>query len=193
MGESGAQQLEFLSAVFKDVLDEFRPEAVAVLGCATGNGFEHIQNDITKLLVGIDFNPEYVDTARHRFSGLIPELQLFCSDIMSIELEPRSFDLVSSGLFFEHVDPKSVIAKVFRWLKPGGVLTTVLQLPSKTGESVSDTGIESMKVLEPVAKLVAPELLTDLAESAGFHLQNAKTVTLNTGKSFRVLVYRLKA
>ena len=193
MGKSGAQQLEFLSEVFKNLLEEFRPERVVVLGCATGNGFEHIQTDITKLLVGIDINPEYLDIARHRFSESIPDLQLFCSDIRNLELESRSLDLVSCGLFFEHVDPKLVVAKVFRWLKPGGVFATVLQLPSKTGETVSGTGIESMKLLESVAELVAPEFLTELAESAGFHLLDVKTVTLETGKSFRVLTYRLKS
>ena len=86
-----------------------------------------------------------------------------------------------------------MIAKVFRWLKPRGVLSTVVQLQSDTGESVSDTGVESMKVLEPFAKLVAPEFLTELAESAGFQLQNATTTTLKTGKSFRVLTYRMRA
>ena len=193
MGPAGAQQLEFLSEVFKNQLDNVRPETVAVLGCATGNGFEHIQAEVTNLVVGIDINPEYLDVARERFKEQSWDLQLFCSDIKNIELEPRSFDLVSCGLFFEHADPSMVIAKVFRWLKPRGVLSTVVQLPSDTGESVSDTGIKSVKLLEPVAKLVAPDILTDLAESAGLQLQNATTTTLSTGKSFRVLTYRMKA
>jgi len=193
MGPSGAQQLEFLSEELKMVLDEFLPESVAVLGCATGNGFEHIRNDVTRSLVGIDINPEYVNVARRRFSESIPGLQLLNYDLSDIELEPRSLDLVSCGLFFEHTDPSMVLEKVVQWLKPGGVLATVLQLPIETGESVSDTGIESVKVLEPFAELVSPMRLTELAESTGFRLLSNKTVTLATGKSFRVLVYRLRS
>jgi len=192
MGSSGAQQLALLSSAFKELLDRYRPAKVAVLGCATGNGFEHVQADVTQLLVGIDINPEYIDVARDRFERRIPNLQLYCSDIKNIVLQPRTLDLVSCGLFFEHVDPKLVIAKVFRWLKPGGVFGTVLQLPSETGRSVSDTTIESVKALEPVARLVDPKTLDHLAESAGFRLLDGKTVTLEVGKSFRVLVYRLE-
>jgi ubiquinone/menaquinone biosynthesis C-methylase UbiE len=193
MGAAGAQQLKFLSEVFKNHLDEVRPETVAVLGCATGNGFEHIQAEVTKLVVGIDINSEYINVARDRFRERSWNLQLFCSDIKNIELEPRSFDLVSCALFFEHVEPSLVVAKALRWLKARGVLSTVIQLPSDTGKSVSDTGIESIKVLEPVTKLVAPDTVTDLAESAGLQLENATTTTLETGKSFRVLTYRMKS
>lgn len=192
MGDSGAKQLTLLSVAFKDLLDEFRPEHVAVLGCATGNGFEHVQTDVTELLVGVDINSEYLDVARTRFANKLPNLQLVCSDISNIEIEPRSLDLVSCGLFFEHVDPQLVISKVYRWLKPGGILGTIVQLPSETGLSVEDTGIESVKALEPVSRLVDPETLSEMAETAGFVEIEAKTKTLETGKSFRVLVYRLK-
>ena len=193
MGENGANQLPLLSKAFKDLLDEFRPESVAVLGCATGNGFEHVEADVTGLLVGIDINPEYLDVARSRFEAKIPNLQLFCSDVSKIVLEPRTIDLVSCGLFFEHVDPELVIAKVLRWLKPGGVFGTVVQLSSATGRSVADTGIESVKALESSARLIDPQLLRDLAEKAGFHQLETKTVALETGTSFQVLVYRLKS
>lgn len=191
MGDSGARQLTFLGDAFKTVLDTYEPRRVAVLGCATGNGFEHVRPDDTELLVGIDINPEYVDVARSRFQDEIPNMQLFCSDITNIELEPRSMDLVWCGLFFEHVDPKLVVAKVFRWMRQGGVLGTVLQLQPESGSSVSDTGIESMKQLEPVSQLIEPKVLTDIAQSAGFLEEVAKTVTLDTGQSFRLLTYRL--
>ena len=35
-------QLQVLNQLFKMVLEEHRPESLAVLGCSTGNGFEHI-------------------------------------------------------------------------------------------------------------------------------------------------------
>ena len=193
MGESGARQLSMLSEVFKNLLDEFSPESVAVLGCATGNGFEHIRAEITRLLVGVDINPKYLEVARQRHCENIPGMQLFCSDIKNIELAPRSFDLVSCGLFFEHTDPELVVAKAFRWLKPGGVLGTVLQLANDSGNTVTDTGVDSIRSLESVTRLVSPDQLTQYAEKAGFRLLSKERLDLDTGKSFNTLVYRMKS
>jgi ubiquinone/menaquinone biosynthesis C-methylase UbiE len=150
-----------------------------------------VDPDWVDLLVGVDIHPEFLEVAKSRFEDKLPCLQLFCSAMRYIELEPRSIDLIFCGLFFEHVAPKLVIAKMFRWLKPGGVFGTVLQLPDSTERTVSDTGVDSVKVLEPVSSLVEPDNLRDYAESAGFELEDAKTVTLQTGKRFYVVTYRL--
>ena len=133
-----------------------------------------------------------MDIARRRFGERIQNLEFLVSDIAKVELEPHSFDLISCGLFLEHVDPGVVLPKVQSWLKPGGVLATVLQLPTAAGETVSDTGITSLKILEPFAKLVSPEELETMAELMGFTLIESETVTLETGKSFCVVAYRLE-
>ena len=62
-------QLQVLNQLFKVVLEEHRPESMAVLGCSTGNGFEHIDPSTTRRVVGIDINPSYLAVARKRFLG----------------------------------------------------------------------------------------------------------------------------
>jgi hypothetical protein len=50
-------QLQFLNAVFKETLARQRPKSLLVPGCATGNGFEHIDFTVTRRIVAVDINP----------------------------------------------------------------------------------------------------------------------------------------
>ena len=56
MSSPEVQQLQALNTLFKKVLDTVRPSSLAVIGCTTGNGFEHIDTRVTKRIVGIDIN-----------------------------------------------------------------------------------------------------------------------------------------
>lgn len=192
MGSPGVGQLQFLSRIFAEILAEFEPASLVVLGCATGNGFERVRPERVRRLVGLDINREYIEVCRKRYAARIPRLELVCADLASFELEPRSMDLVHAALFLEYVDPVVVVEKASRWLRPFGLLTVVLQRPAATGGAVSETEYASLKILEPVITLVAPESLAGLAGRYGFREAGAKGVTLESGKSFFVGVYRLE-
>jgi ubiquinone/menaquinone biosynthesis C-methylase UbiE len=193
MGSPGVRQLEFLSGVFGTLIAEFEPAAVVVLGCATGNGFEHVRPERVRRLVGLDINREYLDLCRERYAKRIPGLELTCEDIVSFELEPRSMDFAHAALFLEYVDPGIVIEKASRWLKSCGIFATVLQLPSESCGTVSDTGFTSLKALEPVITLVEPGHLERILQRYGFSRVKSARETLGSGKEFFVGVYRLEA
>ena len=46
-------QLQVLNELFRRVLMEFSPKSIAVFGCSGGNGFEHIDPNVTERVVGI--------------------------------------------------------------------------------------------------------------------------------------------
>jgi SAM-dependent methyltransferase len=192
MGSPEVRQLEFLSAVFGRVLEEFDPAAVAVLGCATGNGFDRVRPERVKRLVGLDINQEYLDKCRKRYGRAIPGLELVCADVATFELEPGSMDLVHAALFFEYVEPAVVVEKASRWLRPGGILAAVLQLPSETHGKVSETRFSSLRALEPVIHLLEPATLVGLARRRRFSETRSERVALGSGKEFFVGVYRLE-
>ena len=52
--------------------------------------------------------------------------------------------------------------------------------------------VKSLEALLVAKKLVDPDSLTLYAKSAGFSLVESNAVNLETGKSFRVLTYRLE-
>jgi len=193
MGSPGVRQLEFLSRTFGELLAEFEPAAIAVLGCATGNGFERVEPGRIRRLVGLDINHEYLDLCRERYANRIPVLELVCEDVASFEFESRSMDFIHAALFLEYVDPAVVVEKASRWLRPGGILAAVLQLPVEKRGNVSDTGFTSLMTLEPVIALVEPGHLECIVQRYGFSRVKSARETLGSGKEFFVGVYRLEA
>ena len=184
-------QQQFLSAVFRGVLERFRPRSVAVPGCATGNGFEHIDPRVTQTVVGIDINPEYIALARDRFAAGLPGLRLLCLDIADCDLESRSLDLVHCALVLEYIDPRIAVLKSASWLRAGGVLSVVLQLPSPGHEKVTVTEYKSVACLDAAMHLVEPGDVDRVAGEAGLRLDAARVETLESGKSFYVATYKL--
>jgi len=53
-------QAQALNALMAAVLTQYAPKSLSVIGCTTGNGFEHIDTTHTRRVVGIDINPDYL-------------------------------------------------------------------------------------------------------------------------------------
>jgi len=186
MSSPVVKQSQFLNELFRGILRDYRPGSVAILGCATGNGFEHIDPAITQRVTGVDINPHYLRVLRTRFGLTIPGLQLVCADLATCELERESFDLVHCALVLEYLEPSVVIERAAGWLRPPGILVVVLQLPSAKSAKVSETQYKSLKRLEPIMKLVEPETVQRVAAEAGLSEVRAFKEMLESGKEFFV-------
>ena len=53
-------QTQALSKLMASALKEYTPASLAVIGCTTGNGFEHIDHTHTHRVVGVDINAAYL-------------------------------------------------------------------------------------------------------------------------------------
>lgn len=182
-------QLPVLAELLRADLARYRPSTLAVLGCATGNGFEHIDPGVTTRVVGIDINPEYIGIARERHAQRLPRLQLIHGDVVSADFPACSFDLVHAALVFEYVDAARVLPRVARWLRPGGVLTVVLQGPSASAPPVTPTPWRSLEALSPILRLVDPLAFGRIAAASGLVPRDAARVGLPAGKSFHAAHY----
>ncbi len=190
MASPSVRQLQFLNRVFLEVLTEHSPRSIAVVGCATGNGFEHLARIQAERVVALDINAAYLGLLRNRFAGSVRGLGVVRADAASCEFRPRSFDLVHGALVLEYVDPAIVVEKISRWLRPGGVFTVVLQLPVRGHAVVSETEFASLKRLEGFMTLVDPGDLRSLAARRGMPEVTSREETLESGKSFFVGCYR---
>lgn len=179
-------QLQLLSDVFADALNRHAPRSIAILGCAGGNGLERISLQTTQRVVGIDINPQYVQAARERFLGRIPQLELHVGDIQTDRFAFAPVDLLFAGLVFEHVDPDAALANVRRMLVPAGILTALVQLPSISKPEISPSPFTSLQALSSIMHLVAPERLLDLAARHGYRQIDSCLVESAGGKSFQV-------
>lgn len=186
MSAPGVEQLQVLNNIFKNVIDEFSADSVCVLGCTNGNGFEHFIGHNYRMMLGIDINYSYLDECRAWFVEDLSDLNLICADLDNVELKKESFDLVHAALIFEYVNVDVVLSKISRWLKPNGVLSVVLQLPSDESSPVSETEYESLKLLNPILKLVDIEYFVDTAIKNNLKLMRSYTVNLQKGKKFYI-------
>lgn len=184
-------QAILLNALTKKYLEEIKPEAVIFLGIAGGNGLEHIDNRITKRVYGIDINPDYLKTAFARYKQAITFLQLLNLNIIKHPETISRVDLVWAALVLEYTG----IDKVFEFssnnLHKGGHLIVSIQSNNNL-QSVSNTGIESIKKAGEIFSIVDPEILLGKASERGYLLLGNEENILPNGKSLRTLHFIAK-
>jgi SAM-dependent methyltransferase len=168
------------------------PQSAAVIGCAGGNGFDRIDAGVTRRVVGIDINPQYIQELAYRYVATIPGLKLYVRDIQEPVEQIEPVDLIYAALVLEYVDPVPVLRNFKALCRPNGILATVLQLPSDTDAAISDSAFASLKSLAPALHLVSAGILIVTAADAGFAPVALRQITLPSGKAFAVQVFRLK-
>jgi SAM-dependent methyltransferase len=181
MGPEGVDQLAPLSGLFQEAYLGAQPDRLLVVGSATGNGLEHVEPAVTRRIVALDVNLQYLGVCRQRFFHLGPRLELFCTSAAAWRAPPRSFDLIHAALIFEYLHPEPLVAQLAGWLAEGGVVSVVLQLP---GGEAPAPGLKALEIILRAQKLVAPEELTALFAAHGLKPRRARTVPLKFGKSF---------
>ena len=181
MGPEGVDQLAPLSAIFQESYLAAQPDRLLLLGCTTGNGLEHVNPAVTKRIVGVDVNLQYLGVARQRYFHLGPRLELYCQEAEKFRSPPGSFDLVHAALLFEYLHPEVLVRKIAEWLADQGTCSVVLQLPGGEGPPAPT---KTMQIIQKAMKLVPPDELTRVFEHYGLHRKRTRTVPLEHGKSF---------
>ena len=169
MGSEKMRQLTALSDLFKRVLDYCRPRSVAVLGVAGGNGLERIESKITKRIVALDINPQYLDAVQKRFATL-PGLELHCADSNSEQLHISRRNWCTLRRFSNTPNCAITSTMLYLWSCQEARLSIVLQLASELEQSVAVTEYSSMQTLKEHFALINVGEFCRLLEQKGFHL-----------------------
>ena len=187
MSSPAVNQRSVLSRLMGDALESARPRTMLVLGGSTGNGLEHVNPDVTSRVTVVDLNPAYLRRLGERFPHPGFGLEVRCADLADVVLEPEAFDLVHAGLVFEYVEWPLLLPRVATTLRPHGVLSVVLQLPSASSPAVTPTTFSSLRSLESLFRFVEPGALVEAARGERLTLTNRRTESLPAGKAFEVL------
>ena len=182
MASTGVGQLSALAELFQCVLDRYRPASAAVLGVAGGNGLEQIDCTITKRILGLDINQQYLDEVRQRF-GTLPCLELQCCDLAERKLNLAPVALVHAALIFEHVGLGTALENALSLVAAGGRLSVVLQLPSEEEQAVAPTGYTSMQTLKQDFALIDIVEFQHRLSQKNFELVEQQTRSLPAGKA----------
>ena len=188
MRQERVAQLGELAALFQRALELRRPESVAVLGIAGGNGLEHVDPAVTRRILGLDVNPRYLAETARRSAG-IQGLELRCIDLAEAPCEAEPVQLVHAALIFEHAGLGRCLENALALAAPGGSLSVVLQLPSETEMGVGDTGCASIGALRAGFQLIDPKVFRRLVESRGFRLAHEDIAPVASGKAFWFAVF----
>ena len=176
-----------LSRILADALRTTQPKAVLVVGCSTGNGFEHIDPAITARVTGVDINPAYLRSLGDQFTAPKFALDLRCGDLNELEFELDAYDLAHAALVFEYLPWRSLLRRLAESLKRRGVLSVVLQRPSMSTPAVTPTAFTSLRTLESLFQFVDPDAVVNAAQADGLELRERRTDPLPSGKEFEVL------
>jgi hypothetical protein len=175
-------QSALLNALTKKYLVEIKPATAFFLGVSGGNGLEHIDNQITKSLYGIDINSDYLHTASVRYKQSIPSLQLLNLDISKNTETICQADFIWAALVLEYTGIEKALAFSTNNICKGGHLIVSIQ-SNYNVSSVSPTGIESVKKAGEIFSLVDPNELLSKATVVGFSLIWKEENFLPNGKS----------
>jgi methyltransferase family protein len=188
MDSAGVRQLDALSDLFAEALALCRPRSVAILGLAGGNGLERIDRNVTRRIVGVDVNPQYLEAVRRRFAATL-DLQLHCLDLAEETAALEPVELVHAALLFEHAGASLCLVNATSLVAPGGALSVVLQLPSDSAANVGESPFISIQHLAPHFSLVDPAWLQKEVESSGFRLKQESRQALPGGKALWMGVF----
>ena len=180
LGPGGTDQLAPLSTLFQEAYLAAQPDRLLVVGCALGNGLEHVDPAVTRRVVGLDVNLPYLGICRQRFFHLGPRLELYCGSALAWRAPPGSFDLVHAGLVFEYLQPAALAEQIAGWLAPGGSCHVVLELP---GGEAPPAALPVLGLIERAMKRVPPADLQALLARHGLQLRRSSTVALRHGRS----------
>lgn len=190
MGSPEVGQSAVLGALLGEALKEFRPRDLLLPGCATGNGLAQVDPEVTRRVVAVDINPEYLGELRRRYPAPGFELQAQCADVMACTFAQETFDLVHCALLLEYTEWRSLVPALARAIRDGGALQVVLQLPSVERPAVTPTRFASLRRLDPLFRFVEPAALVKCARECALALESQRTETLRSGKAFAVLRFR---
>jgi ubiquinone/menaquinone biosynthesis C-methylase UbiE len=189
MAEVG--QSRILGSLTRQTLRKYNPEKFLLPGCASGNGLEHVDNNVTSQVYALDINPEYLEFTVNRFQHRIPNLRTICCDLLTDKLELTDIDLAFCGLLLEYVDPHIALPKIIGTLNKQGNLVIVIQR-NNSASFVSKTRYSSLEKLSGIVSDVLPEEIDNICRQIGMTKAFQEEIPVNDGKSFIVMDFSFR-
>jgi hypothetical protein len=188
MSSPAVGQLGALADLFAEAIALRQPASLAILGVAGGNGLDRIDSKLTKLVVGLDVNPLYLEAVRKRYSTRL-NLQLHCTDLATQTVSIKPVQLVHAALIFEHAGTGLALKNALLLVAAGGALSVVLQLPGRAGREVGSSGVASVQKLASHFSLIDPAHFCARLEEHSFRLIHETRCSLPADKGFWMGVF----
>lgn len=177
-------QAAALASELADLVRWSRPASLALLGCAGGNGLDHVDPAVTRRVVALDINPDFLEAASRRFAGRFDEFQTTRCDIAAAGSAPfEPVDAIFAGLVLEYVPLVPALRFVRSGLETDGVFVCVIQQESASSPRVSTSPYsDSLSVLSEHIRTLKPEQVIDAAVICGLRFIRSRSLAMPNGK-----------
>jgi len=183
-------QAQALGSELERLLRLYRPASFALLGCSGGNGLERVDPMLTRRVVALDVNPEYVRATAARFGRSFSCFEPLVCDISLVEAAPfRPVDLLFAGLLLEYVPLLPALRLVRSGLESGGIFGCVFQRESSSLGHVSPSPYASLSLLSPHMTTLARDDVEDAAGRCGLRAGAVRDLRMPNGKILVSQVY----
>jgi hypothetical protein len=183
MRHKDVAQSQLLNNLTRKYLQKHQPQTPLFLGICGGNGLEHIDSNRTKSVYGIDINKSYLDETQKRFGEKINNLILIQADISASTESFVKSDFVWAALIFEYIDMQRGFNFIANNTCDSSILIITIQ-SNNGNQSVSPTGIESIKAVKDIFAIVDPDSVKTAAATVDFKCIGSEENMLPNGKSF---------
>jgi SAM-dependent methyltransferase len=155
-----------------NTLSQYKQEgAILDLGCSSGSFLATLKGTGWKLH-GIEMSSESAQKAKAKCGA-----DVFVGDILDAPFAPASFDAITCFHVFEHLyQPREVLAKVSKWLKPGGIFYVLVPNIDSAGARVFKSYWYPLELPRHLSHF-SPKSLSRVANSLGL-----EEVALITGR-----------
>jgi hypothetical protein len=166
-------------------LERHKPESLAYLGCAGGNGLETAEG---LRVVGLELNPGYAEAARARF----PRAEIRVCDLNGELPEFEAVEMAFGALVFEYVaDCEAVLRRVAeRVASSGWLIVPVLEAGEGVPAVLPSPYLEQLAPLGQEYHALDAGVFSEKAARAGFRLESRAERPLPSGKRFVTLEFR---
>jgi ubiquinone/menaquinone biosynthesis C-methylase UbiE len=104
-------------------LGDIRGKRILDLGCGAGEAAVWFAKQGASV-VASDLSPGFLDLVRRVAELHKVSVETHLADADRLDLEPESFDVVYAGNLLHHVEIDATLDRIYRVLKPGGLLVT---------------------------------------------------------------------
>ena len=140
-------------------------------------------------MFGIDINQNYLDETEKRFKNQIPNLNLLNIDISSKKTEKLTkANLIWAALIFEYVETGKCFEFINNNIQDNGYLIVTIQA-NNGGNSVSQTGIETIKSVGQIFRLIDPNDILSFADKFGLVKTDFEENILPNEKSLKTYTF----
>ena len=154
-----------------ELVERYKPEGGAILdlGCSGGGFLSSLQGQGWRRY-GIEMSEFAADTARSRCGA-----EVFVGDILDAPFPAGSFDVITCFHVFEHLyQPREVLERVTKWLKPGGIFYAMMPNIDSAGAHLYGSYWYALELPRHICHF-SPASLAHIANAAG--LQSVSITT----------------